>query len=145
MTFVIFMFIVSPRLAQNCWNVFNCYCSPTSDSDIRSRSTTKSNNHTCTFTRASALHSLPSKHPSKASKYSPNSRGLRGQPCFTPCWHMKLEVTPSLKWLMCTVSLTYITYRHHKKHPSTPRLANTCHSTSRSIVSNIFLKFTKQQ
>ncbi len=66
---------------------------PTSDSDVKVKSFTKNNSHTCKFVRSSALHSLPSKRPSKASKYSPNSRGLRGQPCFTPCWHLKLEDT----------------------------------------------------
>jgi hypothetical protein len=43
------------------------------------------------------------KRLSRASKYSPNNRGLRGQPCFTLCWHLKLDVTPSLGWLMRTV------------------------------------------
>jgi hypothetical protein len=93
-----------------------CY-NPTSDFDVRTRSSTKSNNHMCTPTRAGASHSLPSKQPFRASKYNPNSRGLRGQPCFTACWHLKLEVTPSLGWLMCIVSLAYITCRHCKKHP----------------------------
>jgi hypothetical protein len=55
-----------------------------------------------------------------------------------------LEVTPSLVWLMCIISLAYIAFRHHKKRPSTSRLANTCHSTSRGTISNTFLKSTKQ-
>jgi hypothetical protein len=53
----------------------------------------------CTFTKAGASHFLLSKHPSRASKYSPNNRGLRGQPCFTSCWHLKLEVT-LLTWVV---------------------------------------------
>ncbi len=121
-----------------------CY-SPTSDSNAKSRSSVKSNSHTCTSIRAGALHSLPSKCPSRTSKYSPNSRGLRGQPCFTPCWHLKLKVTPLLGWLMRMVSLAYIACMHHKKCPSTSRLTNTCHNTSHGTVSNAFLKSTKQQ
>jgi hypothetical protein len=91
------------------------------------------------------LHSLSSKRPFKASKYSPNSRGLKGQPCFIPCWHLKLEVTFLLGWLMCMVSLAYIACKHCKKRPSTPRPTNTYHNTSCNIVSNAFLKSTKQQ
>jgi hypothetical protein len=85
MTFIFFMFIVNPRSVQNSWNVFNYCCSPNSNSNVRTRSSAKSNNHTCMFAKAGALHSLPYKCPSKTSKYNPNSRGLRGQPCFTPC------------------------------------------------------------
>jgi hypothetical protein len=85
MTFVFFTFIISPRLAQNCWSTFNCYYSPTFEFDIRTKSSTKSNSHTCMSTKAGASHSLLSKRPPRASKYSSNSRGLRGQPCFTPC------------------------------------------------------------
>ncbi len=123
----------------------NYCCSPTSNFDIRARSFAKSSSHTCTFVRADASHSLPSKHPSRASKYSLNSRGLKWQPCFTPCWHLKLEVTPLLGWLMHTVSLAYITCRHRKKRPSTPRPANTCQSISRGTISNAFLRSIKQQ
>jgi hypothetical protein len=54
-------------------------------------------------------------------------------------------VTPSLGWLMHTVSLAYIACRHCKKRPSTLRLTNTCHNTSRGTISNAFLKSTKQQ
>jgi hypothetical protein len=54
-------------------------------------------------------------------------------------------VTPLLGWLMRTVSLAYIGYKHRKKRPSTPRPANTYHSTSRGTLSNVFLKSTKQQ
>jgi hypothetical protein len=125
--------------------MFNYCCSATSNSDVRAWSFTKSNSHTCTSARVDASHSLPSKCPSRASKYNPNSRGLKGQPCFTPYWHLKLEVTPSLGWLMHTVPLAYITYRHYKKGPSTLRPTNTCHNTSRGTISNVFLKFTKQQ
>ncbi len=117
MTFVFFTFIVNPHSSQNCWSPSNCYCSPTSDFNIKARSSTKSNSHMCTFGKAGASHSLPSKRPSKASKYSPNKKGLRGQPCFTPCWHLKLEVTPSLGWLIHIISLAYITCRHRKKIP----------------------------
>jgi hypothetical protein len=138
MTFVFFMFIVSPHSAQNCWSVFNYYYSP--NFDIKAKSFAKSNSHTCTFAKAGASHSLLSKCPSKASKYSPNNRGLKGQLCFTPYWHLKLEVTPLLGWLMHTVSLAYITYRHRKKCPFTPRPANTCHNISRATISNTFLK-----
>jgi hypothetical protein len=145
MTFVFSTFTVSPCSTQNCWNAFNCCCSPTSDFDIRMRSSVKSNNHMCMFARVSASHFLPSKRPSRASKYSPNSKGLRGQPCFTLYWHLKLEVTPSLVWLMRIVSLVYIAFKHRKKHPSTSRLTNTCHNTSRGTISNAFLKSTKQQ
>ncbi len=145
MTFVFFTFNVNRRLAQNCWNAFNYRYSPTSDSNVKTKSSAKSNNHTCTSTRVGASHSLLSKRPSRASKYSPNRRGLKKQPCFTPCWHLKLEVTPSLGWLMHTVSLAYIACRHRKKCPSTPRLANICHNTSRGTISNAFLKSTKQK
>jgi hypothetical protein len=139
------MFTISPRSAQNCWSAFN-YCSnPTFDFDVRARSSTKSNSHTCMSARAGASHSLPSKRRFRASKYSPNSRGLSKQPCFTPCWHLKLEVTPSFGWLMHTISLAYIACRHGKKCPSTLRLTNTYHDTSCGIVSNAFLKSTKQQ
>jgi hypothetical protein len=100
--------MVSPCSAQNYWSMFNYCCSATSNSDVRAWSFTKSNSHTCTSARVDASHSLPSKCPSRASKYNPNSRGLKGQPCFTPYWHLKLEVTPSLGWLMHTVSLAYI-------------------------------------
>ncbi len=96
MIFVSFMFTVSPRSTQNYWTVSNYCCNPTFDFDVKVRSFVKGTNHMCTSARADALHSLSSKRPSRASKYSPNSRGLRGQPCFTPCWHLKLEVTPSL-------------------------------------------------
>jgi hypothetical protein len=82
--FCFFTFIVSPSSTQNCWNVSNYCCSPTSDFDIKARSSAKSNSHTCTSVRAGASHFLPSKRPSRASKYSPNKRRLRGQPCFTP-------------------------------------------------------------
>jgi hypothetical protein len=58
---------------------------------------------------------------------------------------LKLEVTPSLGWLMRTISLAYIACKHRKKHPSTSRLANTYHSTSCGIVLNTFFKSTKQQ
>ncbi len=85
MTFVFFTFTVSPHSAQNCWSTSNCCWNPTSDSNVRARSFSKSNNHTCTFAKAGASHSLLSKHPSRASKYSPNSRGLKRQPYFTPC------------------------------------------------------------
>ncbi len=78
MAFVFSMFTMNPRSAQNCWSVFNCCCSPTSDSDVRTRSFAKSSNHMCTSARVGASHSLPSKRPSRASKYNPNSRGLRG-------------------------------------------------------------------
>jgi hypothetical protein len=88
MTFVFFTFTLSPRSTQNCWSVSNYCCSPTSDFDIKVRSFVKSNYHTCKSVRASALHYLPSKCPSRASKYSPNNKGLRGQPYFTPCWHL---------------------------------------------------------
>jgi hypothetical protein len=128
-----------------CCSVSNCYCNPTFDSNIRARSYAKNSSHMCMFARASASHFLPSKHPSRASKYNLNSKGLRGQPCFTPCWHLKLKMTPSFRWLMHTVSLTYIACRHRKKHPSTPRLANTCHNTSHNTISNAFSKSTKQQ
>ncbi len=143
MIFIFFTFIVSPRSAQNYWSASNYCCSPTSNFDVRMKSSAKSNSHTCTFAKVGASHFLPSKHHSRASKYSPNRRGLKGQPCFTPYWHLKLEVTPSLGWLMRTVSLAYITFKHRKKRPSTPRPANTCHNTSRGIVSNAFLKSTK--
>jgi hypothetical protein len=83
--FCFFTFIVSLSSTQNCWNVSNYCCSPTFDFDIRARSSAKSNSHTCTSVRAGALHFLLSKRPSRASKYSPNKRGLRGRPCFTPC------------------------------------------------------------
>jgi hypothetical protein len=145
MTFVFFTFMVSPHSAQNYWSTSNYCYSPTSDSNVRARSFAKSSSHTCTSARAGASHFLPSKRPSRASKHSPNSKGLRGQPCFTPCWHLKLEVTPSLGWLMHTVSLAYIAYKHCKKRPSTLRPVNTCHSTSRDTISNAFLKSTKQQ
>jgi hypothetical protein len=48
MTFIFFTFIMSPRLAQNYWSASNCYYSPTSNSDVKTRSSTKSNCHTCT-------------------------------------------------------------------------------------------------
>ncbi len=145
MVFVFFTFTMSPRPSQNCWSVSNCCCNPTSEFDVRTRLSAKSNSHTCTSARAGASHSLPSKRPSRASKYNPNSKGLKGQPCFPPCWHLKLKVTPSLGWLMHTVSLAYIACRHCKKRPSTLRLTNTCHNTSRGTISNAFLKSTKQQ
>ncbi len=145
MIFVFFTFTISPHSTQNCWSAFNYCCNPTSDFDVKVKSSTKNNNHTCTSTKAGTSHSLSSKRPSRASKYSPNNRGLRGQPCFTPCWHLKLEVTPSFGWLMRMVSLAYIACRHHKKCPSTPRLANTYHNTSHGTISNTFLKSTKQQ
>jgi hypothetical protein len=90
MIFVFFTFIVSPRSTQNCWSSFNCCCSPTSDSDVRARSSAKSNSHTCMSAKASASHSLPSKCPFRASKYSPNNKGLRGQLCFTTLLHTLL-------------------------------------------------------
>jgi hypothetical protein len=105
----------------------------------------KNNSHTCTFVKAGASHFLSSKRLSRASKYSPNNKGLRGQPCFTPYWHVKLVVTPLLGWLMRTISLAYNTHKHCKKHPSTPRPTNTYHNTSHGIVLNAFLKSTKQQ
>jgi hypothetical protein len=133
------MFIVSPRSTQNYWNAFNYCCNPTFDSDIKARSSAKSNNQMCMFVTVGSSHFLPSKHSSRTSKYSPNNRGLRGQPYFIPCWHLKLEVT----WLMRIVSLAYIVYRHRKKCPSTSRPANTCHNISRGTISNVFLKSTK--
>ncbi len=143
MTFVFFTFIVSPRSTQNYWSVSNYCCNPTSNFDIGARSSIKSSSHMCKFVRADASHTLLSKRPSRASKYSPNNRRLKGQPCFTPCWHLKLEVTHSLGWLMRMVSLAYIAYKHCKKRLSTPRLINTCHGTSRNTISNAFLKSTK--
>ncbi len=143
-TFVFLTFTISPCLAQNCRSASNYCCSPTSNSNVKTNSFAKSNNHMCMFVRAGASHSLSSKHPSRASKYSPNNKGLKGQPCFTPCWHLKLEVTPSLGWLMRMVSLAYITCRHRKKCPSTPRPTNTCHNISHGTISNVFLKSTKQ-
>jgi len=137
MTFVFFTFIVSPHLAQNYWSASNCCCNPTFNSDVRTRSSPKSNNHTCTFVKVGASHSLSSKRPSRASKYSPNNRGLRGQPCFTPCWHLKLEVTPSLGWLMRMVFLAYIACRHRKKCPFTPRPANTYHRFTRHNIEHL--------
>ncbi len=145
MTFVFFRFIVSPRLAHNCWSVFNCCCSPTFDSDVKARSFAKSNNYTCTSIRAGASHFLLSKRSFTTSKYSPNNKGLKKQPCFTPYWHLKLEVTPSLGWFMRTVSFAYIAYKHCKKRPSTSRPANTYQSTSCDTISNAFLKSIKQQ
>jgi hypothetical protein len=76
MTFVFFTFTINARSTQNCCNVFNCCYNPTFDSNIKTRSFTKNNNHTCKFAKVDASHSLSSKRPSKASKYSPNSRGL---------------------------------------------------------------------
>jgi hypothetical protein len=139
------MFTVSSRSVQNCWSVSNCCYNPNSDFGIKARSFAKNNSHTCKFVKAGASHSLSCKCPSRASKYSPNNRGLRGQPCFTPCWHLKLEVTPLLGWLMHMVSLAYIAYMHRKKRPSTSRPTNTCHIISRGTISNAFLKSTKQQ
>jgi hypothetical protein len=78
MTFVFFMFILNPCSTQNYWSVSNCCYSPISYSNVRMRSFAKSTNHTCKSTRAGALHYLSSKHPSKASKYNPNNKGLRG-------------------------------------------------------------------
>jgi hypothetical protein len=92
MAFVFFTFMMSPHLTHNCWSMSNYYYNPTSDSNVRTRSSTKNSIHMCMSARANASHSLLSKRPSKASKYNLNSRGLRGQPCFTPCWHLKLEV-----------------------------------------------------
>jgi hypothetical protein len=92
MTFVFSTFTINPHSAQNYWSVSNYCYSPTSDSDVKTRSSTKNNNHMCTSAKAGASHSPPSKCPSKASKYNPNNRGLRRQPCFTPYWHLKLEV-----------------------------------------------------
>jgi hypothetical protein len=143
MTFVFFTFIVNPHLAQNCLSAFNYCCSPTFDSGIMARSFAKNNSHTCTSTRAGAWHYLLSKCPSKVSKYNPKSRGLKGQPCFTSCWHLKLEVTSSFGWLMHTVSFAYIACKHCKKRPSTPRPTNTYQSISCGTISNAFLKSTK--
>jgi hypothetical protein len=84
MIFVFFTFTISPCLAQNYWSAFNYRCSPTFDFDVRTRSFPKSNSHTCMSARAGASYFLPSKRPFRASKYSPNSMGLRGQLCFTP-------------------------------------------------------------
>ncbi len=56
MTFVFFTFIVSPHLAQNCWSVSNCCYNHTFHSNVRARSSAKSNSHTCTSTRAGASH-----------------------------------------------------------------------------------------
>ncbi len=145
MTIVFLIFTISPHLAQNYWSVSNYCCNPTSDSDIRVRSSTKNNSHMCKFARANASHSLLCKCPSRASKYSPNNKGLKRHPCFTPCWHLKLEVTPSFGWLMHTISLAYIICKHRKKRPSTLKLTNTCHSTSHDTISNVFLKSTKQR
>jgi hypothetical protein len=75
MTFIFFTFIVNPRSTQNCWIVSNCCYNPTFDSDIKARSSVKNSGHMCTFFRIGASHSLPLKCPSRASKYSPNSRG----------------------------------------------------------------------
>jgi hypothetical protein len=130
MAFVFSTFTMSPCSSQNCWSMFNYCCSITSDSDVKTKSSTKSSNHTCTLAKAGASHFLPSKCPSRASKYNPNSRGLRGQLCFTPCWHLKLEVTPLLGWLMRMVSLAYIACKHRKKCPlpwSQPTPAITPH------------------
>jgi hypothetical protein len=56
--------------------VHHNYCyNPIPNSNIRTKSSTKSNNHTCKFARANALHFLPFKHPSKTSKYSQTTRG----------------------------------------------------------------------
>jgi hypothetical protein len=38
--------------------MFNCCCNPTSDFNIRRRSSAKNNSHTCKFARANASHSL---------------------------------------------------------------------------------------
>ncbi len=130
---------------KNCWSASNYNCNPTADFDVRAWSSTKSSTHMCTSAKASASHSLLSKCPSRTSKYSPNNRQLRGQPCFTSYYHLKLEVTPLLAWLMRTVSLTYIASKHHKKRPSTSKSNNTCHNTSCGTISNTFLKSTKQQ
>ncbi len=100
MIFVFFAFIVSPRSTQNYWSASNYCCNPTFDFDVRARSFAKSNSHMCMFTKVGPLHSLPSKRPFRASKYNPNNKGLTGQPYFTHCYHLKLEVTPSLGWLM---------------------------------------------
>jgi hypothetical protein len=58
MTFVFFIFTVNPRSTQNCWSAFNYCYSPISNSDVRTRSSTKISNHTCTSARVSAPHSL---------------------------------------------------------------------------------------
>ncbi len=145
MTFGFFTFTIKSTSVQNCWSAFNYYYSPTSDSDVKARSYAKRKSHTCTSAKAGASCSLLSIRPSRASKYGLNSRGLRRQPCFTPYWHLKLEMTPSLGWLVHTIPLAYIACRHRKKCPSTSRLANTCHNTSHGTISNIFLKSTKQQ
>jgi len=118
-----------------------CY-NPTSNPNIRTKSYAKSNSYMCKFTKASASHFLLCKHPSKASKYSPKQQGVKK----TTLLHtLKLKVTPLLGWLMRTVSLAYIVCKHCKKCPSTSKPTNTCHNISRGIVSNAFLKSTKQQ
>ncbi len=144
MIFVFFMFTISSRSTQNCWSMFNCCYNLIFNFDIKTTSLAKSNSHTCKFAKAGASHFVLCKCPSEASKYSPNNRGLRRQPCFTFCWHLKLEVTPLFGWLMRTVSQACIAYMHCKKRPSTLRPTNTCHSISRDIISNAFLKSTKQ-
>jgi hypothetical protein len=92
MTFLFFTFTVSPCSTQNYWSVSNCCFNPISDSDVKVRSSAKSNNHMCKSSKVNASHSLSSKRPSKASKYNPNNKGMRGQPCFTSCyrWHPRL-------------------------------------------------------
>ncbi len=75
MTFIFFTFTINARSAQNYYIASNYYCSPIFDSDIKARSSAKSNSHTCMSTKADASHSLLSKRPFRASKYSPNNRG----------------------------------------------------------------------
>jgi hypothetical protein len=57
------MFTVSPHLVYNCWSASNYCCSPTSHFDVRMRSSTKNNSHTCTFRTTSASHFLLSRAP----------------------------------------------------------------------------------
>jgi len=145
MTFVFFTFNVSPRLAQNYWSTSNCYCSPTSDSDIKARSSTKSNNHTCTSTRASASHSLPSKRLFRASKCSPNNRGAKKATLLHTLLAFEAK-GDTFAWVVDAYGILGIHRLQASQEASlSPRPANTCHNTSRNTVSNTFLKSTKQQ
>jgi hypothetical protein len=51
MTFIFLTFAISLHSTQNCWSMYNCCFSPTSNCDIKARSSTKNNNHMCKYAK----------------------------------------------------------------------------------------------
>ncbi len=144
MTFVFFTFIVSPHLTQNCWSVSNCCCNPTFNSDVRTRSSAKSNNQRAYLSK-SVHHILcrlnaPLGHPNIAQTIGGWEDNLVSHLAGTWSWRWHPRLGGWCVWYSWHTLPVGIAR-------SVPSLQGqpTPTTASRGRVSNTFFKSTKQQ